>query len=167
MYSQSQVEDLLGKPVKKKEPKNTITFWYGGWSLNELRKMKPELFCDQSWYANEEFANEKYSVGMYEVIFCVPDSRNKTLKDQKALIQDFELCPAVILVTAALLSFLETGTYPLADYFSRCAEEDSDGLLVSVGGFGAGGARVAGAPPDGSVGGLGVAASRKFRTLKS
>ena len=165
MYSRSQVEDLLGKPVKKKETKNTITFWYGGWSLNELREMKPELFCDQSWYTDQKFAEQKNPAGMYEVTFCVPDSQNKTFKEQKALLKDAEPCPVAVLATAVLLSLIETGKDHFSNYWSRCIEQ-TDGGRAALNVYG--GRMVVLSFWDGHRGdSVFLGAARKFRTLKS
>lgn len=123
-YSQEQVSYLLNAPVQeKKEPPSEITFYYGGWSLLELRKRRPDLFCDQNWYDKYDFADSKAEQGMYTVRLKVPESNRKTFKEQKALLSGSEIvCPVAVAATALVLSLADSGSDPLEGCWTRCAE---------------------------------------------
>jgi hypothetical protein len=127
--SKAEVLELL-KPqtIPVQAPQETITFFYGGWSLLELRAMNPTLFCKQTWYDNEPFAKEKHPEGIYTVCLKVPDSNKKTYAQQKELLG--ELCPVAIAATAYLLSFLQTRKDPLDNDYTRYKEQVSDGFRV-------------------------------------
>ena len=156
-----EVLSLLKAPAKAAS-QNSITFWSGGWSLLELRGMNPNLFFDQSWYDNEEFATVKHPEGTYTVNLDVANSRNKTFQEQKRLLKGDEVIPPIAVVaTAALLLFLQTGRYPLSDYYVRCAEKDSVGYRVYVGHFDANGLHVSYYWDAHCTSPFGLAASRK------
>ena len=130
VLDENTVRSLLSSPLKS-EPQQTITFWYGGWSLKELRQMRSDLFYDQSWYDSQPFADEKHEPGTYTVCLKVPGSNNKTLDEQKELLDKDDLCPVAIAATAYLLSFIQSGADPLNGDWTRTGSQD--GGHVSLG----------------------------------
>lgn len=128
-YSKATVEKLLRSP-KKKELPDSIEFYYGGWSLLELREMCPDMFYDQSWHNNEEFAKVKSKAGMYTVQLKVPNSNSKTFEEQKALA---EHAPVAVAATAMILLLKEKiGKDPLDGDWTRCIEQASLGDRVAL-----------------------------------
>lgn len=120
-FSQAQVKKLL-KTQPKKKAESTITFWYGGWSLRELKAMRHDMFYDQSWYNSHAFFDAKHPKGMYTVCLKVPDSNKKNYDEQVALVGKDGLCPVAIAATAYLLTMIESGSDPLDGDWTRCSD---------------------------------------------
>jgi len=131
-FTQSQVEELL----KKAEPQKVdeYTFFDPGYSILQLREKFPDLFYDQSWYDDQEFA-KLTEEPRERTIRIIPDSNNKTFEEQKAMLRkDEEVTKARQL---AMLSVLlkrsgEKDIREMVDGWVRCEEKTTGGLRVGL-----------------------------------
>ena len=132
-------------------------------SLAELIKKPRKGNKTQYRYYNENIQRElgEKSFAPHWVLMTrdvIPDSRNKTYKDQKALVQrnaqqsgiSYELPTALEATTAILMEYVKTGNPLYTDNklgeqwtYTRCIEKvDKDQWPAAIGGFSSGGLRV-------------------------
>lgn len=138
IISQEQAQELLKAP-KPKEARY-LTFFDDGLSILELRDaMKGRnIFSDQSWYGDEEFARKKEEPQMRTICMDAwPYSFNMKYKEQLALLPKYHNVPkARQVVMGMALHFLSTGERLFENYYVRCIDKDSCGHIVYVGDFG-------------------------------
>ena len=104
-----------------------------GWSLLELRSMRPNLFHAQDWYDQYPWAAEKLPSGLYVLRLPIPDSNRKTYAEQQKLLLPGEEPAHVVLVATALLSLrLSAQPDPLQNGWTRCKEQTADGYRVTL-----------------------------------
>lgn len=140
-----------------------------GKSLKELLKEYGEGesgFYSQDWYKTEKFFTEKPEAGEYEII--LRDDFNKTYKEQiQKLPKSQEVAHPALVAEAVLKHFKETGEKLLENWSVRTNKMDSNGLHVDVGYFDRIGLHVYFWWDDVRDDYVGLAASRKLRSLKS
>jgi len=139
-------------------------------SILDIReKVKRELFCshEDSWYNNEQFAQNKGEVGWHLVRKNVlPNSTDKTYADQQTLADTDETPSARVMVYTIIGHYLATGEQLFKNVYTRCAELGADGIRVLVGYFFAYGLGVYYYSDDYCGSWIGLAPARK-RTLNA
>jgi hypothetical protein len=138
-------------------------------SLLDVRDRHPSLFWAQkpAWYDREAEADwARLAVEPRWHLLRKqppPDSLRKAYGEQCALLSSDEQVPrANEVVYSTILHSLAAGECLFKGVWVRCAERDSYGCRVIVGGFAAGGLHVSSLWGDEQVGGLGLVSARKF-----
>lgn len=106
---------------------------YGGWSLRELRDsdVGKIRMHDQKWYERHDWSVETLPAGLYCLRLPVPDSFSKTFGQQEKMLSEGETVAPVVLVATALLShYLQTGEDLLNTDFARCREHVGNNRAV-------------------------------------
>ena len=107
-------------------------------SVLEVREMVKGkgLFRNQDWYNNQPFAEEKGVVGWQLVRKNpVPNSTNKTWKEQLALLAKEEVPTAQVMVYTIIGHYLATSERLFENIWVRTSSLDSDGCRVGLGDF--------------------------------
>jgi hypothetical protein len=139
---------LLGFGAKSAEPlpepaPGEIVIRYGswvpqqGWSLQGLRDEPMLRMCnimwEQDWYNDHAWSNEILPDGIYRLRVPVPGSNRKTFAEQQAMLSPGEqVAPVVLVATALLVHYAETGEDLLKNDWTRCKEETADGGCVAL-----------------------------------
>jgi hypothetical protein len=95
------------------------------------------LFYSQDWYNKEVFAKDRGEVG-WQLVRNVPvsGSMSKNWSEQQALLDNDEETPTARMMVYTIIGhFLATGERLFENTYVRCADRDSDGPRVFVGGF--------------------------------
>jgi hypothetical protein len=133
-------------------------------SILEIRGKAKNLFYDQDWYDNENFAKKEKVNLQWHLIRKdeMPSSTSKTWQQQQSLLTANEITPrACEVIYMVMLDCLVTGKRLLAIMYVRCSDLASDGHRVIVGLFDSGGLHVDDYSDDGCNDYLGLAAARK------
>lgn len=126
-------------------------------------------YAPSAWYSEQKFAKETTMDFRWYLLHqnIVSKSEDETYGDQKTMLTaDYEVPSAITEATKDLLVFRKTGNFVNSSRYARCECVTSDGGRVYVGRFGEYGLYVFYGRGDYRGCGLGVAASRKFGTLK-
>jgi len=139
---------LLGFGAKSAEPlpepaPGEIVIRYGswvpqqGWSLQGLRDEPMLRMCnimwEQDWYNDHAWSNEILPDGIYRLRVPVPGSNRKTFAEQQAMLSPGEqVAPVVLVATALLVHYAETGEDLLKNDCTRCKEQTVDGCRVGL-----------------------------------
>lgn len=134
---------------------------YTGASIRELKEKNKELLFKQSWYEDEKFYDERPEAGEYEIVLD-KNTCNKTYSEQvKELDNGNEVAHPAIVLEAVIEHYKKTGKRLLNDWYVRTSAI-SDGNLVDVGSFDAGGLGVAYYWDGRRRGNVGLSAARKL-----
>ena len=115
-----------------------VVIWYGGWSFQELRDnplvRKREIISYQDWCDQCDWSNESLPVGFYALRIPVPNSDEKECGKQTDLLTGGEqVAHPVLVVTAELCHYLQTGKRLLEKIMVRTSESQDDSDVVSLG----------------------------------
>jgi hypothetical protein len=127
-------------------------------------------YAPDNWYANEKFGNTPTCGFRWYLmpLEIVPNSTDKTYQGQVSMLSaEYEVPFAVEEVSKDLLYHRKNGVYLNPQRYGRCQDVTSVGRRVYVGYSGTGGLGVDRWSDGGCYYDIGLAASRKFRTLKS
>lgn len=116
-------------------------------TINKWRELhpksgQPQLYSDNPWYRNEQFANDVTCEFRWYLmpLEIVPNSERKTYQDQLVLLPaEYEVPTAIAEVTKDILAFRKTGTYVNPSRYGQVLDVSSFGFHVYVGIFGRGG----------------------------
>ncbi len=144
-----------------------LTFFDPGWDILRLRQFcanKGKIFYRQGWYGDENFSKRVETPCYRQIrLEAVDGSFNKDFDSQQCLLAENEEVPSArVVVMGMAIHFLLSGHRLFEKCHVRCADKDSDGGRVYVGGFGRGGLRVDAYWDDHRHSGIGLASSRKF-----
>ena len=105
-------------------------------SILEIRERVPKLFCEQEWYDDQPFARKTCIEWCLVRKTEIPNSDNKTWKEQFSLIPSGDkILPAQEIVYAMTLHFLVTTEELFPFIYVRTSSLDSDGNIVALGFF--------------------------------
>ena len=133
-------------------------------SIIDVRgKMTAEVFYNQGWYNNQDFAKNRGDVGWYLIKKTpVDNSTNKTYQEQQALLSDKDETPtAQVMVYTIVGHYLNTNERLLENGYVRCSDLASDGYRVYVGIFDADGLDVDNWDDGYRYSNIGLASARK------
>lgn len=108
---------------------------YGGWSPQELRdsEIGQRLMHQQDWYNEYAWSTEKLPPGIYRLRIPVSDSNRKNAAEQERIFPKGEEFAPVVLVESALLAhFLQTGEDLLKTDWTRCKERTDGDSRVEL-----------------------------------
>lgn len=141
-----------------------------GLSLLELREkygLGKAGFYDNEWWLDEDFAKEKPKVGTYTTELY-PKWNDLTYQEQLDKMGDeLEFLHPAVLTEAILSYYKKTGKRLMENWYSRTSSVTSGGVRVFVGYFDSIGLYVSYWSDDSRSYGIGLAASRKFKSLKA
>jgi len=107
-------------------------------SILDIRsKVDSKLFCDQSWYNNESFTEERGEVSWQLVRKTpVPNSTSKNWsKQQRTLFKEDKVPTARVMIYTIIGYYLATGEHLFKDIYVRTSSLRSAGSRVAVGYF--------------------------------
>jgi len=133
-------------------------------SVLEIRKVDSNLFCDQSWYNKESFAERSETNWQLVRKTPVDNSTSKNWEEQLALIgEEDEVPTAQVMVYTIIGHYLATGERLFEHIYVRTSSVISDGYRVNVGYFDSDGLDVDDDWDGHRFGSLGVSSARKLK----
>lgn len=116
-----------------------IVICYGGWSLQHLAQIdaSKELMYPTNWYYRYGWSERQYNAFCYRLRIPVKGSNCKTFTEQEKLLSEGEkVAPAVLVASALLCHYLQTGEQLLGSNDIRCKErlDTGDHIKLSWGG---------------------------------
>lgn len=130
----------FGDPSDEQLPsanEDEVVILYGGWSLLELRDCpvvrERDVMWQENWYDEYQWSIEKLPVGIYRIRFPVFNSNRQTFTEQvKLLPSGEEPAPVVLVATAYMAHYLQTGEDRLKCHSTRCSGKTSNNNRVGL-----------------------------------
>lgn len=113
-----------------------VVIWYGGWSLQQLRDnpliRERDVMWDQDWYNNWHWSKGSLPAGFYRLKIPFPGSNRKTFDEKTDLLAGEYVAHPVLVATAELCHYLQTGQKLLKEISIRTNMQNSDGHCVGL-----------------------------------